>query len=117
MSKSKGNYYTFRDLTAKGFTPAGVRYFLMSVPPRKQLNFTFDALKGAETTVASVRDFRARLTDAKPELGRNDDLQTAMKRSLDKFETRIDDDLNTSVALPAIHGLTREVNPEISRAT
>src|SRR5438067_1434489 len=115
MSKSKGNYYTFRDLTAKGFTPAGVRYFLMSVPPRKQLNFTFDALKGAETTVASLRDFRARLTEAKIEPGRNDDLQTAAKRSLEEFEAGMDDDLNTSVALAAIHDLTREVNTAISR--
>jgi cysteinyl-tRNA synthetase len=115
MSKSKGNYYTFRDLTAKGFTPAGVRYFLMSVPPRKQLNFTFDALKGAETTVASLRDFRARLTEAKTEPGRSDQLQTAAQRSLEKFEAGMDDDLNTSVALAAIHDLTREVNTAISR--
>jgi cysteinyl-tRNA synthetase len=115
MSKSKGNYYTFRDLTAKGFTPSGVRYFLLSVPPRKQLNFTFDALKGAETTVASLRDFRARLTEAKTEAGRNDQLQTAAARSLEKFEAGMDDDLNTSVALAAIHDLTREVNTAISR--
>ncbi|HXI23177.1 MAG TPA: cysteine--tRNA ligase [Pyrinomonadaceae bacterium] len=114
MSKSKGNYYTFRDLTAKGFTPAGVRYFLLSVPPRKQLNFTFDALKGAETTVASLRDFRARLTEAKTESGRNDHLQAAAARSLEKFEAGMDDDLNTSVALAAIHDLTREVNTAIS---
>ena len=115
MSKSKGDYYTFRDLTAKGFTPAGVRYFLLSVPPRKQLNFTYDALKGAETTVASLCDFRARVSEAKTEAGRNDDLQTAAKRSLEKFEAGMDDDLNTSVALAAIHDLTREVNTAISR--
>ena len=70
MSKSKGNYYTFRDLAAKGYSPAGVRYFLLSVPYRKQLNFTFDALRGAEKTVASLRDFRARLSEAKTEPGR-----------------------------------------------
>src|SRR5580693_1001178 len=54
MSKSKGNYYTFRDLAAQGFSAAAVRYFLLSVPCRKQLNFTFDALRGAEKTVASL---------------------------------------------------------------
>src|SRR5438067_5371704 len=77
MSKSKGNYYTFRDLTAKGFTPAGVRYFVLSVPPRKQLNFTFDAPQGVEKTVESLRDFRARLEEAKTDLGRNDVLHEA----------------------------------------
>ena len=49
MSKSKGNYYTFRDITEKGFSAAAIRYFLLSVPYNKQLNFTFDALAGAET--------------------------------------------------------------------
>ncbi len=117
MSKSKGNYYTFRDLTAKGYTPAGVRYFLLSVPPRKQLNFTFDALKGAETTVASLRDFRARLNEARTEPGSNDDIQAATRRSLEKFESGMDDDLNTSVALAAIHDLTREVNTAMSRGS
>src|SRR5438045_7406325 len=110
MSKSKGNYYTFRDLTEKGFTPAGVRYFLLSVPFRKQLNFTFDALRGAEKTVASLRDFRARLEEAKTEPGRDDALQAATERALNDFETGMDDDLNTSVALAAVHDLTREVN-------
>jgi cysteinyl-tRNA synthetase len=117
MSKSKGNYYTFRDLTAKGFTPAGIRYFLLSVPCRKQLNFTFDALSGAEKTVASLRDFRARLEEAKTETGRDDELQAATERALTEFEAGMDDDLNTSVALAALHELTREVNTALAKRT
>jgi cysteinyl-tRNA synthetase len=117
MSKSKGNYYTFRDLTAKGFTPAGIRYFLLSVPCRKQLNFTFDALAGAEKTVASLRDFRARLDEAKTETGRDDELQAATERALTEFEAGMDDDLNTSVALAAVHELTREVNTALAKRT
>src|SRR5437588_1631865 len=99
MSKSKGNYYTFRDLTAQGFTPAGVRYFLMSVPPRKQLNFTFDALRGAEKTVASLQDFRARVIEAKTEFGSSDEMGAAISQAQKEFEAGMDDDLNTSVAL------------------
>src|SRR5437588_1237588 len=115
MSKSKGNYYTFRDLTAKGFTPAGVRYLLLSVPCRKQLNFTFDALKGAEKTVESLRDLRGRLTEAKTEAGRNNELHDATQQALTEFEAGMDDDLNTSVALAAVHELTREVNTALAR--
>ena len=115
MSKSKGNYYTFRDLTAKGFSAAAIRYFLLSVPCRKQLNFTFDALKGAEKTVASLRDFRARLEDGKTELGRNEELHAATARALKEFEAGMDDDLNTSVALASVHELTREVNTALAR--
>src|SRR5437016_5501754 len=115
MSKSKGNYYTFRDLTEKGFTPAGIRYFLLSVPFRKQLNFTFDALGGAEKTVASLRDFRARLREAKGEPGSNEKISAAAKKAIDEFEAGMDDDLNTSVALAAVHDLTREVNTALAR--
>ena len=81
MSKSKGNYYTFRDLAAKGFSAAAIRYYLLSVPCRKQINFTFDALAGAEKTVASLRDFRARLEDTEPEPGCNDQLQAAVAQA------------------------------------
>jgi cysteinyl-tRNA synthetase len=115
MSKSKGNYYTFRDLTKKGFTPAGIRYFVLSVPFRKQLNFTFEALQGAEKTVESLRDFRARLEEAKTDLGRDDAVHDAGEQALKDFEAGMDDDLNTSVALAAIHELTRVVNPVLAK--
>ena len=115
MSKSKGNYYTFRDVAAKGFSAAAVRYFLLSVPFRKQLNFTFDALQGAEKTVESLRDFRARLQEAKTEPGSNEAVRNATQQALTDFEAGMDDDLNTSVALAAIHELTRVVNPVLAR--
>jgi cysteinyl-tRNA synthetase len=114
MSKSKGNYYTFRDIAAKGFSAAAVRYFLLSVPFRKQLNFTFDALQGAEKTVESLRDFRARMEEAKTEPGSNEAVHNATKQALTDFEAGMDDDLNTSVALAAIHELTRVVNPVLA---
>jgi cysteinyl-tRNA synthetase len=117
MSKSKGNYYTFRDLTAKGFTPAGLRYFLLSVPFRKQLNFTFDALRGAEKTVASLRDFRARLEEARTEPGSDEELSKLTRKALQDFEAGMDDDFNTSVALAALHDLSREVNTALARGT
>jgi cysteinyl-tRNA synthetase len=115
MSKSKGNYYTFRDVVEKGYSAAGIRYFLLSVPHNKQLNFTFDALAGAERTVASLRDFRARLSEARTEPGSNEKLHEAAARALREFEEGMDDDFNTSIALAAIHNLSREVNTALAR--
>ena len=115
MSKTKGNYYTFRDVTEKGFSAAAVRYFLLSVPHNKQLNFTFDALAGAERTVASLRDFRARLSEAKTEPGKDEKLSETAARALEEFEAGMDDDFNTSIALAAIHNLSREVNTALAR--
>ena len=115
MSKTKGNYYTFRDVREKGFSAAAVRYFLLSVPHNKQLNFTFDALAGAERTVASLRDFRARLSEAKTEPGKNEKLVETAASALQEFEAGMDDDFNTSIALAAIHNLSREVNTALAR--
>jgi cysteinyl-tRNA synthetase len=115
MSKSKGNYYTFRDVAAKGYSAGAVRYFLLSVPYNKQINFTFDALAGAEKTLAGLRDFRARLSEAKTGPGRNEELHEATVRAAQEFEEGMDDDLNTSVALAVIHNLTRVVNTALAR--
>jgi cysteinyl-tRNA synthetase len=115
MSKSKGNYYTFRDLKAKGYSASGIRYFLLSVPYNKQINLNFDVLAGAEKTVAGLRDFRARLTEAKTEPGMNEVLHDVTLRAAEEFEVGMDDDLNTSVALAVVHNLSREVNTALAR--
>jgi cysteinyl-tRNA synthetase len=115
MSKSKGNYYTFRDVAAKGYSAGAVRYFLLSVPYNKQINFTFDALAGAEKTLAGLRDFKARLGEAKTTPGMNEALHEATLTAAREFEAGMDDDLNTSVALAVIHNLTRSVNTALAR--
>jgi cysteinyl-tRNA synthetase len=110
MSKTRGNYFTFRDLREKGFDPTAIRYLLLSVPYRKQLNFTFEGLRGAEKAVESLRDFLARVRTTRAEPGSNPELRSVAARSLEEFEAGMDDDLNTSVALAAVHDLKREVN-------
>jgi cysteinyl-tRNA synthetase len=79
------------------------------------LNFTFDALAGAEKTVESLRDFRARLSEAKTEAGSNEALHEVAVRARKEFEEGMDDDLNTSIALAAVHNLSREVNTALAR--
>jgi len=118
MSKSKGNFFTFRDLSDQGYSPLAMRYLLLSVPYRKQLNFTFDGLAGAESTVARLRNFRSLVRDAKctsPHLSKGDSetlnvTNGIVQLAVEKFETAMDDDFNTASALAAIHDLVREIN-------
>ncbi|MGI8788529.1 MAG: cysteine--tRNA ligase [Pyrinomonadaceae bacterium] len=110
MSKTLGNYYTFRDLMAKGYSATAIRYLLMSVPYHKQLNFTFETLDGAENTIARLRDFRARLNEANLREDSNVETRKFAETALRDFETAMDDNLNTSVALAALHNLVRETN-------
>ena len=55
MSKSKGNFYTLDDILAQRNDPVAVRYLLLSVPYRKKLNFTWEALAGAASAVERIR--------------------------------------------------------------
>jgi len=56
MSKSKGNFYTLRDLLAKGHDPMAIRFALLSVHYRQPLNFTLDSLKMAGETIKALDD-------------------------------------------------------------
>ena len=58
MSKSLGNFYTLRDLFAKGFKPSALRFALASVPYRRQLNFTFDGLAAGRQLRRAPEKFR-----------------------------------------------------------
>jgi cysteinyl-tRNA synthetase len=110
MSKSRGNFYTLRDLVAQGYDPMAIRYALLSVPYRKQLNFTFEGLRAAQATLDSLRDFRARLREARCEPGSNPPLAETLRRAESAFEEGMDHDLNTAQALAALHTLVGEVN-------
>lgn len=111
MSKSKGNFFTFRDLREQGYSPLAIRYVLLSVPYRKQLNFTFEGLQGAESTVERLRNFRQLVREAGPCVSsREGDAVDAALIALRKFEAAMDDDLNTAAALAAVHDMVREVN-------
>ncbi len=114
MSKSLGNYFTFRDLIEKGYSAAAIRYLLLSVPYHKQLNFTFETLDGAEHTLERLRDFRKRLGEANLSAGNNAELQQSIGKSLNDFETAMDDNLNTSAALASLHNLLRLVNTALA---
>src|SRR4051812_9378552 len=110
MSKSLGNYYTLRDLFAKGYAPEAIRYLLASVPYRKQLNFTLDGLKSAATAIERLRNFKLRLeTDRYPD-GVNDELASRTAAAAKAFSDSLNDDLNTAEALAAVFEYVRDVN-------
>jgi cysteinyl-tRNA synthetase len=115
MAKSLGNDFTLRDIMERSFNPLAIRYLLISVPYNKQLNFTFEGLKGAETTIERLQQFRRLVSEAKTESGSNKEVKALIEKSLTEFEEAMDDDLNTSVALASIHNLVREINSVLAK--
>src|SRR5579875_626021 len=111
MSKSLGNYYTLRDILEKhGYQPEAVRYLLASVPYRKQLNFTFDGLKSANTALDRLRNFKLRVdTERFPE-GTSERLAARTTEACKAFTGGLNDDLNTAEALGAVFEYIRDAN-------
>src|SRR5262249_34257252 len=116
MSKRLGNCFAFRELIEKGHTPRAIRYLLLSAPHHKQLNFTFEGLRGAESTVERLKDFKKRLIELKPETGSSPAIAGLIERSKKRFEESLDDDLNTAEALAAIHDFVRESNSAMAKS-
>jgi cysteinyl-tRNA synthetase len=113
MAKRLGNYYTLRDLTAKGYHPKAIRYLLMSTHYRQQLNFTFEGLEAAKSTLERLTNFIRRLLDVDGK-GSGEELKTLIDNVRRGFEEAMDDDLNISVALASLFDFVREVNNLLS---
>jgi len=105
MSKSLGNFYTLRDVIARGYDPMAFRYLVLGAHYRSKLNFTWRALETAKTTLENLYEFMGRL-DRESSTG----LEDAVERARTAFGEAMDDDLNTPVALAAAFGLIKEVN-------
>ncbi|HSS97249.1 MAG TPA: DALR domain-containing protein, partial [Terriglobales bacterium] len=110
MSKSAGNFFTLRDLMLKGHKPSTIRYLLASVPYRNQLNFTFDGLKSAATSVDRLRNFRLRLNTGKFADGSTEAMTALTRETSDRLRAAMEDDLNTAQAQAAIFDMVRAAN-------
>jgi cysteinyl-tRNA synthetase len=113
MSKSLGNFFTPRDLVLKGHRPSSIRYLLCSVPYRNQLNFTWDGLRQAATSVERLRNFRLRLSTGKFPDGTNATMTKLAQDSLERMREALDDDLNTAQAQAAIFEMVRAANAAV----
>ncbi len=115
MAKSANNFYRLRDLLGKGFEPLAIRYLLLSVPYRKQMNFTFDGLHQASQSLDRIKEFRFRLGWSRLAPEGVAAMCTTLEDCRARFEAGMDDDLNTAVALAAVFDLIKAANTALDR--
>jgi len=126
MSKSKGNFFTLRDLLAKGFDPMSVRFVLLSVHYRSPLNFTFDALKEAEAAVEKICDayylalsYTGDLEGLDLEFmtgGPAPAFQEGISGRLNEVRAALSQDLNVAEALSSLFAAVNLINKTLSSA-
>jgi len=116
MSKSLGNFFTIRDLVLRGHKPSSIRWLLTQVPYRNQLNFTFDGLKSAASSVEKLRNFRFRLTSTQFPAGATPQMAQLADETIAQMKEALDDDLNTAEAQAAVFDMLRKVNTALDAA-
>ncbi len=109
MSKSLGNYFTLRDLLAKGYAGREIRYLLLSAHYRETFNFALENLKGARTALARLDDCVAKLRELAGSTSAPPD-----SRLLESVQLALDEDLNVSAAWAALFDWVRETNRQIA---
>jgi cysteinyl-tRNA synthetase len=117
MSKSKGNQFTVKELVDEGYSPMAMRYLLLSVYYRQQLNFTREGIRQAETAIRRVDDLLDRLSEVRREGEASEATRETASRVLRDFEAAMDADLNTSAALAALFDLVKEGNTALSSSS
>jgi cysteinyl-tRNA synthetase len=117
MSKSEGNFYTLRDLLLKGHRASAIRFVLLSVPYRHQMNFTFEALAAATNTIDRLRTFHARMLRGGFVAGADEAVRAATAKASADFTGALANDLNTAEAAAAISEMVRSANTAADTGT
>jgi len=106
MSRSKGNVYTISDLEKKKFEPLAFRYLTLMTHYRTKMNFTFDALHGAQTALNRLR----------ADIANWDDPRIGCAEYEQRFLEAINNDLNLPEALSIVWELVRSDYPRSAKA-
>ncbi len=115
MSKSEGNFYTLRDLLLRGYRASAIRFLLISVPYRHQMNFTFDGVTESTNAVERLRTCYARMLKGAGEDGGflpgiDAGVEAMTTRAAELYTAALANDLNTAEARAAIFDLVRAAN-------
>jgi cysteinyl-tRNA synthetase len=109
MSKSLGNFFTLRDLLARGFSGREIRYLLLTAHYRETFNFTIEGLQAAKAALLRLDECLTKLRElagsakAEPE-----------PALLAQFTEALDNDLNVAGGWGVIFEWVRETNRRLA---
>jgi cysteinyl-tRNA synthetase len=116
MSKSRGNIITIQELIENhGADPLALRLLLLSTHYRKMLNFTFDALNQAKSSLDRIDEFLKALSRENFEEGETPEALALAENMVQDFTKGLSDDLNMSASLSALFEMIRKANILLSK--
>ena len=119
MSKSKGNFFTVRDIL-KEYDGEVIRFFLLSGHYRSPINFSDTLMEQAKASLGRMRNAKATLKHL-IENGKDAPITEDEKAALDGFDKHrqdfikaMDDDLNTADGISAVFELITDINTAVA---
>ena len=112
MSKSLGNFFTLRDLLAKGFSGREIRYLLLTAHYRETFNFTLEGLQAARQALMRLDECLAKLRELAGAANAAPD-----PTLIAQFTEKLDDYLNISGAWGVIFEWVRHMNRRIAESS
>ena len=110
MSKSKGNFFTVRDIAQK-YDLKVVRLFMLSAHYRNPINFSEELIMQAASAMARIRNCRDNLKHiASAGVSGKVDVVKDICALENRFKEAMDDDLNTAGAIGVIFEYIRDIN-------
>lgn len=117
MSKSTGNFFTIRDVIAKGYSAQALRFTYLSAHYRSKMNFSFEAVDAAGKYIDKVNDLIQDLLSAEGSSASDNSLRSIIKSTKQQFDKAMDDDLNVSAALASLFGFVKSVKKQTNAGT
>lgn len=121
MSKSLKNFITLDDVVKEGYKPMALRFLYLQAHYRQKINFTFGALKAAQSSLQNIYRFIRKLSfvetsskiDKKAKT--SPQIEESMARFKVSFTDAINDDLNTPKALASLFTFISKIEEAILR--
>ena len=119
MSKSLGNFFTVRDIL-KEYDAEDVRMFMLSAQYRSPINFSREMIAQAHsslTRIYTARDQMQFLLQHAPERELNEEekaFTARVQEYVNRFDSAMDDDLNTADAMGAVFELVKDANQTLT---
>ncbi|MBE7039961.1 MAG: cysteine--tRNA ligase [Ruminococcaceae bacterium] len=122
MAKSKGNFFTVRDVSKK-YDYEVIRFFMLSAHYRSAINFSDELLSQSESGLLRLYNclynLEFILAKAKGKEIREDEneIKAQIMSFKEKFCSAMDDDLNTADAIAALFDMARYINSNINETS
>lgn len=115
MSKSKGNFFTVREV-AEEFDLEVLRFFLLSSHYRSPINFSRDVMIQTKNSLERIYNGRDKLVDLlevtkEIELSDEDrEFLNSIEEEVKFFEASMENDINTADAITAVFNIVKKIN-------